>query len=692
MVVLGIDLGTSRSAAAVMIDGKIQLVSSADTNSIDAKPFHSVVSFFEDGRCLIGKQALEQSSYNPKGTIFNVKRLMGSGETIPALKKNYLPQFISALLIMEMKIKAEELFNQTITQAVITVPAYFNDNQRQATRDAGKIAGLNVIQVLNEPVAASIAYGLNKLEEPTKILVFDIGAGTLDVSILEVDKNFFEVLCTTGDTNLGGINIDEIISESLLVEIKKIKPGEKIDDLSKLQIMQLAESIKIRLSEETELDFVEDIALTDSHVDLPISINRETFDSMIEPILEKSKLCISDALKGANLTSDQIDKVILVGGPVKIPAIRKMVSDFISEPESDIDSTFTVSSGAAIQGAVLSDDRNLPVAYQNLTLLNKTPLDLGEHARKKGEDVIQLMIPQNTTYPTEFTDVFYVNKPMQTEVSISIWQGDFKKNPGFPNNINIGQFWLRGLRDGIQKEIEVTYRVDADGIIAVSAYEIEGNAHDELVIDKMGNSIIPPPELDFAHEEIEKIEKKRRRDTMSPYETPVDDYEFASSNVSAEYSKDYDWVCASLAKSIDIIKTHHNHSEYHPEFFDTARFEIYLQLDRQYAYAYIQLTGGPVYPIHIHNALKEESEANKKIMVVTLVHELLHAIHPDWGHNKIRPAERRLANLAMYFDAYREMEVKFLSGKMCLCNNTMTRRDQKVRIQCKKVDTNKPKT
>ena len=682
MVVLGIDLGTSRSAAAAMIDGKIQLVSSSEENSTEAKPFHSVVSFFEDGSCLIGKQALEQSAYNPRGTVFNVKKLMGSGEMIQALKKSYLPQFISALLIMEMKIKAEKIFNETITQAVITVPAYFNDNQRQTTRDAGKIAGLNVIQVLNEPVAASIAYGLNRLEKPTKILVFDIGAGTLDVSILEVDENFFEVLCTTGDTNLGGINIDEIISKFLLDEIKKIKPNETIDELSKLQIMQLSESIKIRLSKDIALDFIADIALTDTHLDLPISITREQFDSMIKSVLEKSKVCIIDALKGANLTADEINKVILVGGPVKIPAIRKMVSDFVRVPESDIDSTFTVASGAAIQAAVLSDDRDLPVTYQNLILLNKTPLDLGEHAKKNGQDIIQLMIPKNTAYPTEFTDVFYISKPMQTKVSISIWQGDFEKNSGFTGNVNIGQFWLHGLRQGIEKEIEITYRIDADGIISVTAYEVEGNAHDELIIDKMGNSVMSPPELEVAHEEIEKIEKKYRRDTMSPYEIPVEDYEFASPKVSAEYAKDYGWVCGCLAKAIDIIKTHHNHQEYHPNFFDTARFEIYLQLDMQYAYAYIQLTGGPVYPIHIHNALKDNSEQNNKILVVTLVHELLHAIHPDWGHNKIRPAERRLANLAMYFDAYREMEIKFLSGRMSLCNNTMTRRDQKVRIQC----------
>lgn len=682
MVVLGIDLGTSSSAAAMMINGKIQLISFSDKHSTTVKPFHSVVSFFEDGSCLIGKPALEQSSYNPKGTVFNVKRMMGSGQTIHVFNKSYLPQFISALLIMQMKISAEKLLNETITKAVITVPAYFNDNQRQATRDAGKIAGLNVIQVLNEPVAASIAYGLNRLEDPTKILVFDMGAGTLDVSILEVDKNFFEVLATTGDTNLGGINIDEIISAWLLDEIKKIKPNAVFDELSKLQIMQLAESIKIRLSDETILDFVEDIALTDSHIDLPISITREKFDSMIESILERSKVCILDALKGAHLTSDKIDRVILVGGPVKIPVIRKMISSFIREPELDVDSIFTVASGAAIQGAVLSDDRNLPVTYQNLMLLNKTPLDLGEHAKKSGLDIIQLMIPKNTTYPTEFTDVFYVNKIMQTEVMISVWQGNFEKNIDFIGNVNIGQFRLSGLREGVKNEIEVTYKIDADGIISVTAHELDGKAHGELTIDKMGNSVIPPPELEFAQEEVEKIEKKHRRDMMSPYEIPVDEYEFASQEVSNQYSNEYGWVCGCLSKAINIIKTHHNHPEYNQDFFNIARFEIFLQLDMQYAYAYIQLTGGPVYPIHIHNSLKENSVQNERILVVTLVHELLHAIHPDWGHNKIRPAERRLANLALYFDAYREMEIKFLSGKMSLCNNSMTNREQKIRIQC----------
>lgn len=690
MAVLGIDLGTSNSVAAMMVDGKIQLVSFSDKNSTNTQPFFSVVSFFEDGSCLIGKSALEQSLYNPKGTVVNVKKMMGSGEMISVFEKKYFPQFISALLIMEMKIHAEKFFNQTITKAVITVPAYFNDNQRQATRDAGKIAGLDVVQILNEPTAASIAYGLNRLEDPTKILVFDMGAGTLDVSILEVDKNFFEVLATTGNMNLGGINIDELIFDLLVDEIKKIKPNESIDEFSKLQIMQLAESIKISLSEHTKLDFTEEIVLTDSQIDLPVLITREKFDSMIESILEKSKACISDALKTANLTSDQIDKVVLVGGPIKIPAIRKMISEFVREPESNIDSTFIVASGAAIQGAVLSDDQSLPVSYQNLMLLNKTPLDLGEHTKKNGREIILLMIPKNTTYPTEYTEKFYVNKIMQREVSINIWQGDFEQNPDFTGNVNIGQFWLRGLREGVKNEIEITYKIDADGIISVTAYEIEGDAHDELTIDKMGSTVVTPPELDFAREEIIKIEKKRRRDTLSPYEIPVDEYEFASRNVSNQFSEEYGWLCDCLAKAIKIIKTHHKHPEYDPDFFSYARFELYLQLDMQYAYAYIQLTGGPVYPIHIHNSLKENSGPNNRILVVTLVHELLHAIHPDWGHNKIRPAERRLANLGMYFDAYREMEIKFLSGQMSLCNNSMTRRDQKVRILCNNENSNNP--
>ena len=683
MVVLGVDLGTSRSAAAVMIDGSVKLVPSSDDNFEDVKPFPSVVSFFEDGTCLIGKSALEQSTYNPKGTVFNVKRQMGSGEIIHVFNKSYLPQFISALLIMRMKLNAEKFLNEEITKAVITVPAYFNDSQRQATRDAGKIAGLDVVQVLNEPVAASIAYGINRLEAPTKILVFDMGAGTLDVSVLEVDGGFFEVLATSGSTNLGGINIDEEIEKWLLEEIKKIKPDSIIDEFSKLQVRQLAESIKIQLSDEESLDFKEDISFENSFFELPISISREKFDLMIESILKRSEECILDSLKGAHLSSSDVDKVILVGGPSKIPAIRKLVAKVIREPESEIDPTFTVASGAAIQAAVLADDRNLPAVYQGLTLLNKTPLDLGEHARKEGSEFIQLMIPRNTTYPTEYTETFHVPKPMQTKVSINVWQGDFEKNPDFKDNVQIGQFWLSGLREGVQdKEVEVTYNVDADGIITVTASEIGGESHDQLTISKMGKTVISPKELDFAQEEVEKIEKKFRRDVLSPYEIPVEEQEFASENVSQQYTEEYGWMCNCLAEAKNIIKTHHNHAEYAPQFFDTARFELYLQLDMQYAYAYIQLTGGPVYPIHIHNALNENVVHNQRILVVTLVHELLHAIHPDWGHNKIRPAERRLANLGGYFDAYREMEIKFLSGQMSLCNNSMNQRERRVRIRC----------
>ena len=403
---------------------------------------------------------------------------------------------------------------------------------------------------------------------------------------------------------------------------------------------------------------------------------------MIEPILKKAEECIFNSLEGAHMSPSDIDRVIIVGGPSKIPAVQQMVTKVIKAPEVDIDPTFTVASGAAIQAAVLADDKNLPVVYQGLILLNKTPLDLGEETREQGKPTIRLMIPKNTTYPTEFTDVFYVNKWMQTEVSIDVWQGDFEKNPGFIGNVKIGQFWLRGLREGMENEIEITYNIDADGIITVTAREMGGESHGQLTIDKMGNAVIPPPELEYAQEEVEKIEKKLRRDILSPYEIPVDDFQFASETVSQQYSQELDWMCNSLAEAKNIIKTYHNHPEYNPQFFDNARFELYLQLDIQYAYAYIQLTGGPVYPIHIHNSLKDKTPWNQRILVVSFVHELLHAIHPDWGHNKIRPAERRLANLGGYFDAYHEMEIKFLSGQMSLCNNTMTSRERKVRIQC----------
>jgi len=676
--ILGIDLGTSSSAAAIIIDGKPQIIPSLEKNTLTIKPFPSVVSFDQNENCLIGLSALEESSYNPKGTIFNVKRKMGSGQKIKIFDKLYLPQFISALILMKIKLDAEKFLNEKIKKCVITVPANFNNNQRQATKDAASIAGLDAIRLMNEPVAASLSYGLHHIEGSANILVFDMGAGTLDVSVIEVNDGFFEVLATSGPTTLGGINMNE----KIILWLKKLLAEQNqnliLDDLIHSQLQEISERLKLELSTENSISFDEKITSEKNQLNLSGTLSREAFENMIQPILEQSKTVISQILNEANLKSADIDRVIPIGGPTKIPIIKSILTELIKIPEEGVDPDLSVAIGAAIQGATMNGDPNLPVLYQGLTLLNVTSLDFGEEAQKNKQTYIHLMIPKNTPYPTEHTYKFFINKPMQDISSISIWQGeDFKSKPSFTDNLNIGHFVLRDLQIGIQNEIEVTYSMDADGILTVSAKEIGGDAAGEITIEQKYDEHMPPPQLDHDKEVLDEIEMKYRSHTMSPYEIPVEQYVPDTDSNSEKYC----WMCDSLNKAIEIIKTHHK--EFDKSFFDTAKFELSLQLEKQYVYAFIQLTGSSTYPISIHNSLKEKTDSNQRMLVVILVHELLHAIHPDWGHDKIRPAEKRLANLAGYYDAIHDMEILFLSGKMSMCNNEMSTADRRVRINCK---------
>jgi molecular chaperone DnaK len=680
MRVLGIDLGTSSSSAAILIDGEIKIIPSSEKKTTIIKPFPSVVTFFDDGSCLIGESALEQSFYNPKGTVFNTKRLIGSYQRVEVYGKQHLPQFISALILMKIKLSAEKFLNEKVTKAVITVPAYFNDAQRQATRDAGKIAGLDVIHILTEPVAAAIAYGAKVLKGTTKIMVFDMGAGTLDVSIIEFSDGLFEVLATSGNTALGGIDMDKKIEHFLINETRK-QNGESTnldDEIIKIQIKKLAEEIKIKLASNDSVEINESFSNSKLEYKVSTKITREQFKEMIHDILEKSELCIYDALRGAKLTPEEIDKVILVGGPTKLPIIKELLTNVIKTPEEGVDPYFVVANGAAIEGAILGDERNLPVLYQGITVINVTPLDLGEAIGQNSPNYrIKLMIPKNTPYPTEHTERFYV-KPSVDKCPIEIWQGDFDKNPSFHGNAKLGEFMLEGLTPMDEKYVDVTYNLDADGILRVTAKEIMSKIKKELLITRMGEYITPPPELEYYENEVIKTEKKYRRDILSPYEIPVSEYDQVLSNTE---SNEYGWMCECLSDAKNIINTHHSFDCI--EFFKNSSFILFLQLDKQYAYAYIGMTGGPVYHIGIHNALSDNNQQNQRMLTIVLVHELLHAIHPDWGHDRINPEERRLANLAGYFDALHEMEILFLSGKMAMCNNHYGESGKYVKIHCR---------
>lgn len=680
MTVLGIDLGTSSSAAAVMIKGKVQLIP-FEGNYSTQKPLPSVVSFFEDGTGLIGTYALEQSHYNPKGTIHNIKRKMGSGNKEIIFGKEYTPQYISALILLKIKLYAEKFLNEKVTKAVITIPSDFNDAQRQATKDAGEIAGLDVVQVLPEQEASVIAYDMKSISGTLNILVFDIGAGTVDVSIIQVEDGFIEVLSTNGNSNVGGIDIDEIVKIGILNELNQKPYFQGIDDIQRSQINRIAEKIKIELSEKSKINVNEIIYSIDKKIQISFSLTREKLERDIQPILEKCKECVKDALKNSAINSKDIDKVILIGGPTKMPIIKKLLSDLIKPPEEKIDGTFAVCIGAAIQGAILGDQSNLPVIYQGLTLLSTTALDYGEEAKYNNVRTIKTMIPKNTPYPTEKTVSFWINnRPMVTSTSIDVWQGNFEKSKEFINNTKIGHFELGPLSKGsLHKEIQVTYKIDADGILDVVAKEKGGNAIGELIITKHGIGITPPLQIQELKEKVKKIEKKYWQDVMNPYEIPIEEYT-STFQKNTEESKKFCWMCDSLEKAKSIILQYHQYDC--SEFLSKAKFPLSLQLDKQYAYGYIHTTGGLFNPIGIHNSLKENTLQNQRMLVVVLVHELLHAIHPDWGHDKIKPEESRLANLGMYYDAIKDMEILFLSGKMCLCNNEISSSEESVTINC----------
>ena len=396
--VLGIDLGTSSSAVAVLADGKVRLVPSNE-NPREAKPFPSAVSFFEDGGCLIGGAALEQLSYNPDGTILNVKRDMGSGRQISAFGKKYSPQFVSALLLMKMKLEAERFMDDKITKAVITIPANFNDMQRQATIEAGMIAGLDVTRLVPEPVAAAVAYGLHNVTEPSKILVFDMGAGTLDVSVIDADEGFFEVASTRGSADTGGMDMDAEVAKWLLEELGNRHGHKPPGKQTAAHVNEIAKGLKIKLSEKQEAEFDEDVVYGSAQVRFSGSLNRDTFEELISDIVDRCRQTVLDALRDAQAEPADIDKVVMVGGPTKIPAIRRVVSDAVREPERGIDPYFVVASGAAIEGAVLANDENLPVLYGGLTLLSVTPLDLAEEARVKGGNKTGCHDPEKHTVP-----------------------------------------------------------------------------------------------------------------------------------------------------------------------------------------------------------------------------------------------------------------------------------------------------
>lgn len=500
---IGIDLGTTNSVVAVMEGGKPTVIANAE----GSRTTPSIVGFSKTGERLVGQLAKRQAILNPDRTVISIKREMGTDHKVSIDGKDYTPQELSAMILRKLTDDASKYLGEKVTSAVITVPAYFNDSQRQATKDAGKIAGLDVLRIVNEPTAASLAYGLDK-KSNEKVLVFDLGGGTFDVSILEVGDGVFEVLSTSGDTKLGGDDFDEKVMNYLCDEFKKQEGIDLRNDKQAMQrLKEAAEKAKCELSTVIEtninLPFITADANGPKHLDLILT--RAKFEDLAYDLFERCKKPVQQAMSDAKLSSAQLDEVVLVGGSTRMPAVQKLVKDITGkDPNQSVNPDEVVAVGAAIQASILSGE------IKDIVLLDVTPLTLGIETLG---GVATPLVPRNTTIPVSKSQVFSTADDNQTAVDVHVLQGE---RPMSKDNKSLGMFRLDGIPPAQRglPQIEVTFDIDANGIVNVSAKDKATNKEQKITITNTSNLNNDEVDKMVRDAELHSEEDKQRKEEV----------------------------------------------------------------------------------------------------------------------------------------------------------------------------------
>jgi len=502
--IIGIDLGTTNSEVAVMEAGKPQVIKSSEGNPY----FPSVVAFTKDGEKIVGEPAKRQAVVNPEGTIMRIKRKMGTSEKVKAHGKEYSPEQISAFILQKIKADTEDFLGEKITDAVITVPAYFDDDQRQATKTAGEIAGFNVRRIINEPTAAALSFGLEQKGEH-KMAVYDLGGGTFDITLMEVGDGVFEVLSTNGDTHLGGSDMDQVLVDYIATEFEKKHKVDLRKDVKSLQrLVEAAENAKIELSStlKTTVNLPYVTATDTGPLHLEIELTRAQLDKLVEPLVEKTIQPCKQALKDAKLKPSDIDHIVLVGGPTRMPVVQKKVQDiFGKKAERGVDPMECVAAGAAIQAGVLSGD-----VEKDIVLLDVTPLTLSIETLG---GISTSLIDRNTTIPAKKSKIFSTAAGNQTSVEINVLQGE---RPMATDNKSLGRFHLDGILPAPRgvPQIEVTFDIDVNGILNVSAKDLGTGKEQSIRIT--GSTKLSDSEVEKAKQEAQQYaeEDKKRKEKI----------------------------------------------------------------------------------------------------------------------------------------------------------------------------------